>query len=129
MTTVKFCDPCQAFLRGERTEDGDRLDQEFWICYVHHDTAESFRLALELPCAICIRLWAAILRPYKNTMSEKSFQPHILPVGPTTIFVTTQVTTDNSGSSDFFEYQRDIIWFEIRPETGGRSGRIFNHLC
>jgi hypothetical protein len=88
---------------------------------VHHNTAESFRLALELPCAICTRLWAAIIRPsYKNTMSEKSIQAQILPAGPTTIVMTTK----DIGIDDYFEYQRHKTSFSITPETGERSGCI-----
>jgi hypothetical protein len=128
MTAVKFCDPCQALLRGERTEDGGE-HLEFEIRYVHHDTAESFRLALELPCAICIRLWAAITRLRKNTMSEESFQAQFLPAGPTTISAMTEVTTDNTVVSDCFNYQCDLIWFKIRPEPGEHSGCILDHLC
>jgi hypothetical protein len=124
MTVVKFCDPCQAFLRGERTEDGEQ-DLPSGIRYVHHNTAESFRLALELPCAICIRLWAAILRPYKKTTSENGFQAQILPASPTTILVTT----DDMGYPNYFKYQRDQVEFELRPETGERLGCTSDHLC
>jgi hypothetical protein len=59
-----FCEPCKAFLRGDTTEcfGSEKLtilsDNE----YIHHIDGDSFERALELPCAICIRLYKAFQR-------------------------------------------------------------------
>jgi hypothetical protein len=34
------------------------MHEHGWDSFVHHANAESLRSALELPCALCIRIWS-----------------------------------------------------------------------
>jgi hypothetical protein len=111
----KFCEPCQAVLRGETREIETESSCEY--CYAHHDTAESFQSALEHPCAICVRLWAVIRRRYHN-------QKSILPASPTTI-----ITCIYSRPTFYFEYEGKHTNFDLRPWTGARSeGMLLDHM-
>jgi hypothetical protein len=64
MVGTKLCDACQAFLRGswDVTKRAKDIFGTFYIFYKHHNTAESFRSAIELECAICLRLQACFER-------------------------------------------------------------------
>jgi hypothetical protein len=83
MSEISFCDPCHAFLKGSWTRTSNDLVTE----YKHHHNAESFRSALQVKCAICLRLWAAFGRGYDNNIySYKDFdarEPWPLFLGPT----------------------------------------------
>jgi len=70
-TQQSFCEPCKAFLRGDRTEclQADKL-QAYHHRYIHHPDTESFQQALELPCVICIRL-------YKDFQRESGRLSHL----------------------------------------------------
>jgi hypothetical protein len=63
MSEISFCDPCHTFLRGSWTK---LSEHHFAIQYEHHRNAESFQYALEMGCAICLRLWAAFRRGYDD---------------------------------------------------------------
>ena len=69
---TKLCEPCKAFLRGDRT---DYVDPDPWEGrvrqpeYVHHNDANSFRKALQLRCDFCVRLLKAFKRTYGITVS------------------------------------------------------------
>jgi hypothetical protein len=54
MSAEFLCDACKDLLRGIRKEHGQNSRS-----YTHHNTAESFALAIELECPLCIRLKAA----------------------------------------------------------------------
>jgi hypothetical protein len=54
MSAESLCDACKDLLRGIRKEDGQNRTG-----FTHHSTAESFALAIELECPLCIRLEAA----------------------------------------------------------------------
>jgi hypothetical protein len=54
MSAESLCEPCKDLLRGIRKEHGQNS-----ISYTHHSTAESFVLAIELECPLCIRLETA----------------------------------------------------------------------
>jgi hypothetical protein len=62
-TQPKLCEPCQAFLRGDRELYGDDDDDptldDGCSEHVHHPTAKSFQEAIELPCDICVLAHAA----------------------------------------------------------------------
>lgn len=50
--------------------------------YTHHPDAESFHKALQLPCAICTRLWIAFTRPAAEGVDLASTQYYVKIVGP-----------------------------------------------
>jgi len=53
MSDELLCNPCQRFLSGE----SPLLDQDDgYLNFIHHTTAESFQQALALPCGICRHL-------------------------------------------------------------------------
>lgn len=58
MPDEKLCSACQTFLRGESLYDKKKKS------FTHQPSAYCFKEALELPCAICVRLWAAFNRHY-----------------------------------------------------------------
>ncbi|KAH7384576.1 heterokaryon incompatibility protein-domain-containing protein [Pyrenochaeta sp. MPI-SDFR-AT-0127] len=54
MSDEQLCTACQTFLRGESLyHKRDKF-------YLHQPSAQSFKEAIDLPCAICVRLWAAM---------------------------------------------------------------------
>lgn len=61
---AKLCEPCKAFLRGDRKEYIGRHKSLNYPECVHHPDAKSFQEAVELPCDICIRLYKAFGRNY-----------------------------------------------------------------
>jgi hypothetical protein len=105
--TNKFCEPCQAFLRGDRREIEIEGPDEYR--FAHHDTAESFQSALKLPCVICVRLWAAIRR-------SDRYKKFILPVSPTTIS-----KEPSQSSTACFEHDGELLGFNLTPWTSERS--------
>jgi hypothetical protein len=64
MSEPVLCHACEALFQVPPIEDGEMEPMSrnplraFITYYVHHVDAESLRLALELSCAICIRLWS-----------------------------------------------------------------------
>lgn len=64
MSDIQLCIACQTFLRGASLYN--RRDKTF----THQPSAQLFKEALDLPCAICIRLWAGIKR-YYGTMNPR----------------------------------------------------------
>jgi hypothetical protein len=54
MSAESLCEACKDLLRGIRREHGQNS-----MRFTHHSTAESFALAIELECPLCIRLKAA----------------------------------------------------------------------
>lgn len=98
VSQIKLCEPCKAFLRGDRT---DYVDPDRWEGRVprpksvHHNDVNSFQRALELPCDFCVRLHKAMKRTYGNTVSMNAIAggadlPLVLgspgypyPIGPT----------------------------------------------
>jgi hypothetical protein len=54
MSAESLCDACKDLLRGIRKKHGQK---SMW--FTHHSTAESFALAIELECPLCIRLETA----------------------------------------------------------------------
>ena len=67
----KLCEPCKAFLRGDRTEyiDPNELERSKYQEYIHHPDANSFQEALELPCDICIRFHKIFNRHIEGILS------------------------------------------------------------
>lgn len=49
-STETLCEACQDLFSEERYDERNRI-------YLHHQTTAAFRQALDLPCAICIRIW------------------------------------------------------------------------
>ncbi|KAF2659825.1 HET-domain-containing protein [Lophiostoma macrostomum CBS 122681] len=95
MSVVKVCDACQAFLRGSWTEidKPPNIARYFPIRYKHHYTAESFQLALDLGCVVCLRLWASFRR---GDISFPKRKEQVTYTGPTTFCPTM-------GDTLFFE--------------------------
>jgi hypothetical protein len=58
MSKISLCDPCHAFLKGQW------IPGSYLNTYTHHPHGRSFNSALELDCAICVRLYAAFVSLY-----------------------------------------------------------------
>jgi hypothetical protein len=82
MSAINFCDACLAFLQGSWREV--KNDESTVKVYMHHETAESFQLALDLKCVICLRLWAAFRRGDAPFLTDKKVTEEVLDMGPTT---------------------------------------------
>ena len=58
-----LCEACQDLFSGERYDERNRI-------YQHHETTAAFRQALDLSCAICIRIWITFsCRTYQKNIS------------------------------------------------------------
>lgn len=93
MNEEKLCDSCVKLLSGNR-------DRKFLTDdATHHNDAESFRRALQLPCYLCCFAWA---RPFDATMCVEN-----LPDGTKHSFFSDFMKADNDA---------DTLWFQLHPE-------------
>jgi hypothetical protein len=75
MSSPILCDPFQVFLRGDSQETGfdgnGRTYSRSTRAFSHHETAESFQLALDLGCVLCLHLWARLVRETEYALQNK----------------------------------------------------------
>jgi hypothetical protein len=86
MSAESLCEACKNLLRGIRKEHGQN-----GMGFTHHSTAESFALAIELECPLCIRLITAFYDCGKEDLE----------VAPTSyFFASIYLPMNYSSSSD-----------------------------
>jgi hypothetical protein len=94
----KFCRSCETFRRGtSKQTSGEDYNR---MRYVHHDTSVSFQQAIEMNCAICVRLSAALEHgDAANLASMPAFKSFV--AGPTTYEKAPIGSDDNSAVIHF----------------------------